>query len=86
MNKRKSKGKELKDWILRDVIPRGVNKLMEEEHQKAIEEKDTQLALLSDNCLACSCFRARARCLKAETRSTVGERGEELRNNYHCEE
>ena len=56
VNSRKSKGKELKDWILRDVIPRGVNKLMEEEHQKAIdekqkaiEEKDMQLALLNDD-------------------------------------
>ena len=49
VNSRKSKGKELKDWILRDVIPRGVNKLMEEEHQKAIDEKETQLALLSDD-------------------------------------
>ena len=41
VNSRKSKGKELKDWILRDVVPRGFNKL--------IEEKDTQLALLSDD-------------------------------------
>ena len=56
VNKRKSKGKELKDWILRDVIPRGVNKLMEEEHQKAIkekqksiDEKDMQIALLDDD-------------------------------------
>ena len=56
VNSRKSKGKELKDWILRDVIPRGVNKLMEEEHQKAIkekqksiDEKDMQIALLDDD-------------------------------------
>ena len=49
VNSRKSKGKELKDWILRDVIPQGVNKLMEEEHQKAIDEKDMQIALLDDD-------------------------------------
>ena len=49
VNSRKSKGKELRDWILRDVVPRGVNKLMEEEHQKAIDEKDMQIALLDDD-------------------------------------
>ena len=56
VNSRKSKGKELRDWILRDVVPRGFNKLMEEEHQKAIkekqksiDEKDMQIALLDDD-------------------------------------
>ena len=59
----------------------------EKDMQLALEQEHArQLALLSDKCLAGSCVRARARCLKAETRSTVGERGEELRNNYHCEE
>ena len=41
VNSRKSKGIELREWIMRDVVPRGFNKL--------IEEKDTQLALLNDN-------------------------------------
>ena len=63
VNSRKSKGKEVRDWILRDVVPRGFNKLMEEEHQKAInaerykvqekqkaiDEKDMQIALLDDD-------------------------------------
>ena len=60
VNSRKSKGKELRDWILRDVVPRGFNKLMEEEHQKAIEEKDMQLALLSLRS-AIHCWRTRRR-------------------------
>ena len=41
VNSKKSKGKALRDWIFRDIIPRGFNKL--------IEEKDTQLALLNDD-------------------------------------
>ena len=41
MKSRKRKGIELREWIMRDVVPRGFNKL--------IEEKDTQLALLSDD-------------------------------------
>ena len=56
VNSRKSRGKELRDWILRDVVPLGFNKLMEEDHQKAIDEKqkaidekDMQLALLNDD-------------------------------------
>ena len=46
VNSRKSKGK---DWILKDVVPRGVNKLMEEENQKAIDEKYIQISLLDDD-------------------------------------
>ena len=49
VNCRKSKGKELKNWILIDVIPRGINKLIEKKHQKAINEKDMQIALLDDD-------------------------------------
>ena len=49
VNCRKSKGKELKNWILIDVIPRGINKLIEKKHQKAIDEKDMQIALLDDD-------------------------------------
>ena len=45
VNSRKSKRKELKDWILRDVIPLGVNKLMEEEHQKATDAERHNLAM-----------------------------------------
>ena len=42
-NSQKSKGKELKDWILRDVILREVNKLMEEEHKKVIDKKQKSI-------------------------------------------
>ena len=41
MKSRKRKGIELREWIMRDVVPRGFKKL--------IEEKDTQLALLNDD-------------------------------------
>ena len=53
---RKSKGKELREWILKDIVPRGFNELLVKEHQKAIEEKqreiderDMQIALLDDD-------------------------------------
>ena len=42
-NSQKSKEKELKDWILRDVILREVNKLMEEEHKKVIDKKQKSI-------------------------------------------
>ena len=52
---RKSKGRELREWILKDIVPRGFNELVKE-HQKAIEkkqrsidEKDMQIALLDDD-------------------------------------
>ena len=41
VNSRKSKGKALKEWVLKDVVPRGFNKM--------IEEKNMQLALLNDD-------------------------------------
>ena len=43
-----TKGKELKEWIMRDIIPRGLNQVIAEK-QGIIEEKDTQLALLNDD-------------------------------------
>ena len=38
---RKSKGKELKGWVMSDIIPRGFNAIIAEK-QQAIEEKDHQ--------------------------------------------
>ena len=51
INSRKERGKELKEWILKDIIPRGLkDKMIEmkEEHRQAIEEKEAALALLND--------------------------------------
>jgi len=41
VNSKKPKGKALREWIFRDIIPRGFNKL--------IEEKNGQLTLLNDD-------------------------------------
>ena len=55
VNSRKLKGKELRDWMIYQVIPRGLNKLLEEKQQaisdrdNTIEEKDAALALLNDD-------------------------------------
>ena len=40
---KKEKGKALKDYILKDVIPRGLNQMLrklQEEHQKAIRVRE----------------------------------------------
>ena len=62
VNSRKSKARQVTAWLIYDVMPRGFNKIIEEKqqaiegHQLAIEEnlvaienKDTQLALLNDD-------------------------------------
>ena len=41
VNSKNSKGKELRQWILSDIIPRGFN--------QKIEERDAELALVSDD-------------------------------------
>ena len=48
VNSRKSKGKILKEWVMKDVVPRGLNQIIAEK-QGMIEEKNTQLALLNDD-------------------------------------
>ena len=49
----------VRDWLIKEIIPRGLNKVIEEkqqaienmsqEHQLAIEDKDNALALLNDD-------------------------------------
>ena len=48
VNSKKFRGKILKEWIMKDVVPRGLNQIIAEK-QGMIEEKDTQLALLNDD-------------------------------------
>ena len=51
VNSRKERGKELKEWVLEDIIPRGVNKKikqLQEDHRQAIEENESALALIND--------------------------------------
>ena len=50
VNSKKDKGKVLKDHILKDIVPRGLNARIEEiqeKHHQAIEEKDAAIALLN---------------------------------------
>jgi len=44
VNSKKHLAIELKEWLLRQVVPRGLNQMIEEK-QLALEQKDTQLAL-----------------------------------------
>lgn len=46
VNSKKPRGRELKQWVLNEIIPRGLNKMIEE-RQQAIEARDQQLALLN---------------------------------------
>ena len=48
INSRKPKAREVTAWLIQNVIPRGFNKIIEE-NLVAIENKDTQLALLNDD-------------------------------------
>ena len=48
VNSQKEKGKQLRKWVLENIIPRGMkNKMKEiqEKHKQAIEEKEAALAL-----------------------------------------
>ena len=50
VNSKKSKGKALKDHILKDIVPRGLDARIEEiqrKDQRAIEEKDATITLLN---------------------------------------
>ena len=50
-NSKKDKGKALKDHILKNIVPRGLDARIEEiqeKHQQAIEEKGATIALLID--------------------------------------
>ena len=50
VNSKKNKGKALKDHILKDIVPRGLDARIEEiqrKHQRAIEEKDATITLLN---------------------------------------
>ena len=52
VNSKKDKGKALKEYILKDIVPRGFNVKIEEiqeKHRQAIEEKDAAIALLNDD-------------------------------------
>ena len=51
-NSKKDKGKGLKDHILKDIVPRGLDARIEqiqEKHRQVIEEKDVAIALLNDD-------------------------------------
>ena len=51
-NSKKDKGKALKDHILKDIVPRGLDariKEIQKKHQQAIEEKDPTIPLLNDD-------------------------------------
>ena len=51
-NSKKDKGKALKDHILKDIVPRGLDariKEIQKKHQQAIEEKDATIPLLNDD-------------------------------------
>ena len=46
INSRKERGKELKEFILKDIIPRGLNekiKQLQEDHQLAITDRDNKI-------------------------------------------
>ena len=46
VNSRKGRGKELKEFILKDIIPRGLNekiKQLQENHQLAITDRDNKI-------------------------------------------
>ena len=52
VNSPKDKDKTLKEHVLKDIVPRGFNariNKIQEEHQRAIEEKDAARALLNDD-------------------------------------
>ena len=52
VNFKKDKGKALKDHILKDIVPRGLDARTEEiqeKHRQAIEEKDATNVLLNDD-------------------------------------
>ena len=51
-NSKKDKGKGLKDHILNNIVPRGLDARIEqiqEKHRQVIEEKDVAIALLNDD-------------------------------------
>ena len=51
-NSKKDKGKGLKDHILKDIVPCGLDARIEqiqEKHRQVIEEKDVAIALLNDD-------------------------------------
>ena len=52
VNSKKDKGKALKDHILEDIVPRGLDariKEIQKKHQQAIKEKDPTIPLLNDD-------------------------------------
>ena len=56
INSQKDRGKTLKEYILKDIVPRGFDARIEEiqeKHQQAIEEKDAAIALLNDDLKNC---------------------------------
>ena len=52
---RKSKGKEMKEWMMRDIIPRGLNQIISEKQQALenkdliIEQNESTIAILNDD-------------------------------------
>ena len=52
VNSMKDKGKALRDHILKDILPRGLDVKIEEiqeKYQQSIEEKNATIALLNDD-------------------------------------
>ena len=49
VNSKKDKGKALKKHILKDIVRRGLDTMIQEKHQKAIEENNAAIALLNDD-------------------------------------
>ena len=46
VNSRKEKGKQLRKWVLEDIIPRGLKdkiRQLQEDHQLAITDRDNQI-------------------------------------------
>ena len=76
---RKPKAVELVKWLTRKGV-----KNIAEEHQKAIDEKDMQIALLDDDLAGSQDL---VRQLEYNNIGLQGEiRGKELRDNHHREE
>ena len=49
MRSDKEKVKPARTWLLDDIIPRGINQKIKENHKQALEEKDSALALLNND-------------------------------------
>ena len=51
VNSQKEKGKQLRNWVLEDIIYRGLKDKMreiQEKHRQTVEQKEAALAVLND--------------------------------------